>query len=355
MYPTFLTLTSTPDTLRIVAYVACVLLAGFIVYDGHREHGRQHLVRTLFTAVGFLAVGLVLISFFVTPDRLPERFTIPLRSWGLMVVIGMMVCFLVQRHYGMKTGLNSDQILSIWIYGGLAAAFGARLLHVVVNWRDYEAAPLGALTFWDGGMAFIGGALAALVFTMLYLRRRGLGLGSLDALVLGVALSHGIGRIGCFLAGCCYGQDTSAPIGVSFPPGSIAQFIFATEGRIAPDAWTPHLHPTQLYSVVMCFAVGFTLLWLHRRRDTVPGMVTAAYLVLYPLGRFTVELVRGDPERQFAFRYPAENPVILSTTQTVALFLIPVGLFAYAKLRKRRSPRTFTTEKTDEPVLSPQT
>ncbi|MBK8013823.1 MAG: prolipoprotein diacylglyceryl transferase [Deltaproteobacteria bacterium] len=352
MFPTFLTLTSTPETLRLVAYVVSVLLGGFIVFDGCREHGRAYLGRALVMGVGFVAVSFVLISAFITPARLPENFAIPLRSWGLMVVLGMMVCFLVQRHFGVRAGLTSDQILSIWIYGGLAAAIGARLLHVVVNWSDYEATPLAALTFWDGGMAFIGGAIAALVFTMLYLRRRGLGLGSLDALVLGVALSHGIGRIGCFLAGCCYGRETSASVGVSFPPGSIAQFVFATEGRIAPDAWTPHVHPTQLYSVVMCFAVGFTLLWLHRQRETVPGMVTAAYLVLYPFGRFLVELVRGDPERQFAFRYPTDDPLILSTTQTVALFLIPIGIFAYARLRRRRPLRS--AAEAVEVMLSPQ-
>lgn len=326
MYPVFWTLEMTPAVARVAGMLAAVVLSLYIVYDGYKSHGREKLRLTMIQAVGFFVVSMSLALIFLTPQRLPPEVRIDLRSWGLFAVIGMTTCFLIQRHFGRREGLEGDQILTLWVYGGLAALVGARGLHVLVNYSAFAADPRSALAFWDGGLAFVGGVLTCFAFAWIYLRRHGLGLAALDVLTLGVALTHGFGRIGCFLAGCCYGRETDGPLGVSFPPGSIAHYTMHEQGRIGALDWTPHVHPTQLYEASFTFAIGLLLLYVFLRIRPKPGVIVAGYFLLYSAARFVIELVRDDPEREFLFvRYPIDDPRILSTTQAVSLVLIPVA------------------------------
>lgn len=336
MYPVFATLELSPSTARVLGFVAVFVLSGYIIYDGLKTHGREKLTVTLLQAFGFFVVSIAVALIFLTPERLPHEVVIDLRSWGLMVVIGMTSCFLIQRYFGGRAGLTGEQILTIWVYGGIAALVGARGLHVLVNWGDYAANPVTALTFWDGGMAFVGGAIFALAFALIYLKRLGLGLAALDALCLGVALTHGFGRIGCFLAGCCYGRPTDLPWAVSFPVGSLAQFTMAYLGQIGPTDPTPHVHPTQLYESFLTFAIGFFLLWVYLKKRPKPGTIVAGYFILYSVVRFLIELVRDDPERSFPLiQWPADDPRILSTTQTVSVVLVPIAIYALWRIHRR--------------------
>ena len=86
--------------------------------------------------------------------------------------------------------------------------------------------------------------------------------------------------------------------------------------------------------------VGEVHQWLRGRNvDRVeclwePGMILAGYFLAYPVVRFLLELVRDDPEREFLFRFPADAPRILSTTQTVSLLLVPLAVGAMLYLRR---------------------
>ena len=334
MYPIFHILELTPDSARLWGFAVAFVLSAYIVFDGYKTHGRERLALTLMQAGAFFAVAFGVAYVFITPDRLPEAFGIPLRMYGLMVVIGMVSCFFIQRHFGRRLGLTGDQILTIWVYGGISAIVGARGLHVFVNWSEYAAQPMAAFQFWDGGLAFIGAALASLLFSLIFLRRIGAPLlPSLDALTLGVALTHGFGRLGCFFAGCCYGRASDLPWAVSFPVGSIAQYTMVQLGTLAEGLPTPHLHPTQLYEAAVTFAIGGALL-LWYRRGAKPGMIVTGYLAAYPCMRFLLELVRDDPEREFLVRIPEEAPRLLSTTQTVALLVVPAALMLMWRFRR---------------------
>lgn len=328
MFPIFLTLEFNAGSLRTWGFAAALGLTLYILWDGLRSHGRARWVSTLLSAGAFFTVSAWAAYFFLTPERLPAgQFGLPLRTYGLMTVIGMVTCFFIQRHFGRKVGLSADQILTLWVYGGLASLTGARGLHVLVNRADYAADPMSAFAFWDGGLAFIGAAVIGMSFAVIYLRQVKLPiLRSLDALTLGIALTHGFGRLGCFFAGCCYGRQTELPWGVSFPVGSIAQYTLAQMGVITEFAGTAHRHPTQIYEAAATFVIGgLLLLWYTRRRPRA-GMIVTGYMLAYPVIRFFLELVRDDPEREFVFRFPEVAPRLLSTTQLVALILIPVGL-----------------------------
>lgn len=337
MFPVFFTLELTVNSARILGALVAVLLSLYIVWDGRRGEAPKKLSVLWAQAVLFLLGSLAVIYWFVTPERLPPEFFVPLRTWGLMVVVGMFVCFFIQRRLGREVGLAGEDVLTIWVYGGIAAIIGARLVHVSVNWGDYAEAPLSVFQFWDGGMAYIGSMLGALIFATVYLLRSNKPLfASLDVLCLGVALTHGFGRLGCFSAGCCYGKSTELFWGVSFPAGSIAQYAMQTAGIVGPGQPTPHLHPTQLLSSALTFALGLALYLWWRRAKPQPGLLVAAYLMTYPSLRFLVELLRGDPEREFLFRWPEAEPYILSTTQTGALVIVPLAAVAFWAIKSGR-------------------
>ncbi len=342
MAPIAWTLLLSPGTARTLGFLA-VLVGALYTYWDNRRHPRPLVPWAQAAAV--LSVGGLLVHLLLIPERLPLQLiddqiqvVVPIRWWGLMTVLGMVSCFWLQRHFGKRTGLLSEDVWSLWVYGGLTALVGSRLMHVGVNWRSYAADPVSALYFWDGGVAYLGGVIAALLFALVYLRGRPNLLATLDALTLGIALTHGLGRIGCFLAGCCYGRPTDLPWGVSFPVGSIAQYTWSElQHRIPAHEPTPPLHPTQLYEAILGFFIGGLLLVAYRKGAR-PGSILAGYLLAYPLVRFILEMVRDDPEREFLFRFPAEAPVLLSTSQTTSLILVPVAVWLLLRF-KRQTPR----------------
>ena len=134
----------------------------------------------------------------------------------------------------------------------------------------------------------------------------------------GVALAQGFGRIGCFLAGCCYGAETSSALSVVFPSDSLA-----------PSGI--HLHPTQLYSSAFDFALGIFLIWYskkHRRE----GHTFSMYVIIYSVGRFLIEFLRNDPRG---------NVGILTTSQFIAIFTLIIGIAVYViQLSKGREKKS---------------
>lgn len=181
----------------------------------------------------------------------------------------------------------------VGVYGYVGALLGARLWFVAQSgqwshlWR--------ILAMWEGGMSVYGGLLGGMAGTLVYLwsyRLPILATGDVAAPYL--ALGQAVARVGCFLAGCCYGRPTAALWGVRFPEGSLCYAHQVNDGLLSPDASTSlPVHPTQLYmiaSLVAVFAVCRTLL----ARKPFDGFVCGAYSVLYCFVRVVVDAFRGD-------------------------------------------------------------
>lgn len=331
MHPILFTLRLSPETARIAAFIAAFALSAFIVWDG-----RKKMISAIIQAVLFCAVSMSIAHFLVTPSNLPSEVVLDIRSWGVFSVIGMVTCFFIQRKFGREIGLTSEQILSLWVYGGIGAVAGARALHVLVNWSWYAPNPLSAIAFWDGGMVYIGGVTGALLVAIVYALFTHLTLRAFDVLALGIALTQGIGRIGCFLAGCCYGMHTDLPIGVRYGEGSIAYYTMMQTGELAPGAATTMpLHPTQLYEALACFLIGSILLFWYRKKTPRPGIIICAYFAMYSFARFFLEMIRNDPERQFYYGLSTSQLAGIALT-TVAL--IAAALFTVMKTQERHLP-----------------
>lgn len=140
-----------------------------------------------------------------------------------------------------------------------------------------------------------------------------------------VALAQAFGRIGCFLAGCCYGKETESAIGVIFKNSP-----FAPNGI--------KLIPTQLISSLLLFILTFVLVRYADKTWRRPFKVAGLYMILYSIGRFIIEFFRGDEERG--------NIGFLSTSQFISIFILIGGIILF-NLHSMMSRRKYSAYDTD--------
>jgi phosphatidylglycerol---prolipoprotein diacylglyceryl transferase len=170
---------------------------------------------------------------------------------------------------------------------------------------------------------FYGGLIAAVLVAVLYLRWHRLPLWTTtDCFAPGIALGHAIGRVGCLMAGCCYGRPAAVPWAVTFH-SKIAEANVGTPLNVP-------LHPTQLYEAGAELIILGVLLALERRGRSFPGRTFWSYLLLYGISRFVIEFFRGD-NRGMVF-------TLLSTSQVVSLLLVPIAIVMLILLRRGFSP-----------------
>jgi len=239
-----------------------------------------------------------------------------LYSYGFMIAVGIMVGLFLARQQAAHEGIDRDKIIDITFYILLAALIGARLLFVLMNLGEYADNPLAILKIWEGGLVFYGGLLPALAIGIWYIKRLGLPLWQVvDIFAPSLAIGHAFGRIGCFLAGCCYGDACALPWAVTF-----------TDPRTLAPQGIP-LHPTQLYSSLGLFAL-FAFLVFLRKKKTFQGELFWSYVFCYSIGRFFLEFLRGDARGSVLSG-------ILSTTQAISIPLAGISVFMFLYLRKR--------------------
>lgn len=195
-------------------------------------------------------------------------------SYGLMLAIAVFLCTFLAGRDARKAGIPSEFIFDLAFWTVLSGLLGARLFYVALNFSFFLAHPLEMIMIQNGGLAWQGGLVAALIGGIFFTNKKGLALKSvMDLVAPYVALGQAIGRIGCFLNGCCYGKKVSW--GIYFP---------------VHDA---RLHPTQLYASVGLVLIFFVLKY-YQKISKVPGSVFLLYLFLASLLRFGVEFFRAD-------------------------------------------------------------
>ncbi len=231
--------------------------------------------------------------------------SVTIYGYGLMIGIGVIVAMLMGDKRANKRGLNGELVYGLTITAVVLGFMAAKVLFIITNWSKFIKAPLDYISS-EGFVVYgglIGGILAALGYCKI---KKVDGFAYLDLMVPSVAIAQGFGRIGCFLAGCCYGRETTSPIGVVF-----------THSDFAPN--NVRLIPTQLISSVGNFVIAAILLWFaskpRKRFQT-----TILWILLYSIGRFFVEFLRNDARG---------NVGVLSTSQFIAIICIPVCLLGF--------------------------
>jgi len=243
-------------------------------------------------------------------------------AYGVLVALAFLVALTVIARLARRAGLNSDVIVNLGILCGISAMVGAKVLMYLVDIPYYIRNPgeIFSMSSLRAGGIFYGGLIAALIAAALYMRRHHLpALLTADIFAPGIALGHGIGRLGCFAAGCCWGVPTNLPWGVTFTNPLSHELV-----GVPLDI---KLHPTQLYESAAEFLIFGILYWRIRHRHE-PGAIISLYLILYSTARFLVEFVRDHPGEPNPFGGP------LNTSQWISLILAALGA-AYFLLRTR--------------------
>ena len=294
---------------------------------------------------------------------------LPVFGYGFMLFLGMASALWLATWRAEREGVPGDLIWDMAFCLFVAGIAGGRLFYLVQK-RDEVFSDVNSLRQFlyaagnlsQGGLVLYGALLAgaASFFAYCHVRRiapRGL----LDIITPSIFVGIGFGRIGCFLNGCCYGDECELPWAVQFPRDSATFDALMYKGLVAtgapsqppidlgrlyeqgvclpvsPVAWTPRLHPTQLYSALDGFLIAALTFWYfrHRRRN---GECFAVALMIYPVTRFVIEILRNDEGGQLG--------TALTISQCVSIGLFVVNLAFMGWLSRQPAVR--------EPIVVPE-
>lgn len=226
-------------------------------------------------------------------------------SYGFMLAVAVFVCTYFLQKEAKRKNINPDTVVDLvfWIIAG--GIVGCRIFYIFLNLSFFIENPSEIFMIHHGGLAWQGGLILGAATAFVLIRRKGLPvLGTLDLFVPYLALGQAIGRIGCFLNGCCYGKEVSW--GIYFP------------------VHHARLQPTQLYSALGLLALFFVLKKYNESHKKA-GETFVFYLILASLLRFTVEFFRADHTNVFFG---------LSIFQIVCLCIMMAALYVKSSLSK---------------------
>lgn len=239
----------------------------------------------------------------------PELFKfgpVIINSYGFMIAIGFMFAIMLATYRARKLGLNADIIFNLGIFGIIGGFAGAKLLFIIIEIQNIYSNPSILLDISNGFVVY-GGIIGGVLTGYIYCKIKKIDfMEYFDLTAPSIALAQGFGRIGCFLAGCCYGKETNWSLGIVFKDS-----LYAPNGV--------RLIPTQFFSSVGDFLISIVLL-LYAKRKKDKGEIAGLYLILYSVGRFFIETLRNDPRGYIGS---------LSTSQIIAIFTLIIGLYFY--------------------------
>lgn len=208
---------------------------------------------------------------------------ITLYTYGLTMVVAFLAAISLIYHEAKAQGLETAKLADLGFFVIISGIIGARILYILMNPTEYFTHPLKIFKVWEGGLIFYGGILGAMVITIFLLKRYRYPFWQMmDILAPALVLAQGIGRIGCFMAGCCYGRSACLPWAVTFNnPNTLAPIGIS-------------VHPTQLYHSFANLTIFSILIFILKKKRHFTGQVFCLYLCLYPVGRTLVEFFRGD-------------------------------------------------------------
>ncbi len=244
--------------------------------------------------------------------------SLEVRWYGVMVAMAVLVGVAIPALLAKKEGLGGitqNEIMSLAVWAVPGGIVGARLIHVFDEWSYFVDHP-GDIIGGEG-MGIFGAILGGTLAGVLYARVKGLPIGRLcDVCAFGLIVAQAVGRIGCFLNGCCYGTTTDLPWAT----------VWTHTDSYGPPVEA--VHPTQIYELLFDLAV-FAFLWVTRKKVGPPGVLYLIYVSIYSVGRFLISFLRTNEDVFWG----------LQQAQLVSLsvLFVAIGLIVYL-YRKPPSP-----------------
>ncbi len=424
MLPVLVHFTFTSLWSQLILYALALAAVAYIAYNGWqgaegtpKAPGEKPAPATtdqrMMRALIYGAIGAAIASFGLRYALPAGAFLggkgegIPIHTYGVLLASGFMTAVavgsrLAQDEWRKLTWVpdaqgggqwvdtegprKREQFMDLSFYILVGGLVGSRVLFVLVNWKDY-ARDWTQVFSLGGGLVFYGGLIGAALAAYVFARQHGMDFLRLaDLAIPTVSLGQCLGRLGCFSAGCCWGDVTAAGtrFAVNFPGVSVAKDLFGRLGgtsslafqsqaqdsryvveatgeilhQSAPGAvriseWvaqhgtTLPIHPTQIYESIGQLVLFLVLLYSRRFRRF-HGQIFALWLMCYAVLRTSVELLRGDTERGtlngllnslgargLADSVPLEAWYNISTSQFISLCMFTFGAtLLYRRIRR---------------------
>ncbi len=239
-----------------------------------------------------------------------------LHGYGLMIGIGIIAAVIIATLRAKGAGLNADKVLGMILWSTIVGFGGGKLLYIIVEHDRLADDPWGVLG--PSGFVVYGGLICGISFSVLYTKLTKISFARyIDLLIPSLAIGQGFGRLGCLMAGCCYGRPAGpGEWGIVFPPGCDAPSGVA-------------LVPTQVYMAIGDFAIAAILLiidYATRGKNRTPGTLIVGYLLMYSVGRFLIEFLRNDDRGSVG---------ALSTSQFIAIFMVAAAIVIWIVQKTR--------------------
>lgn len=254
---------------------------------------------------------------------LPKLITIGsfyIPTYGVLIAISFLVGLYVTQKCAKKIGLDAEKVSNLAVYCALFGLLGAKITMILFDWNEFAANPkeIFSMATLQAAGVFQGGLILALVFAVFYMRRNGLPfLRTADAFTPGLSIGHAIGRIGCFAAGCCWGNRCDLPWAVTFRNPDVKNFSEVPIGI--------PLHPAQLYEMGL-LALIFVYLYRRFNKPHAAGRILSEYLILSSIARFVVEFYRFHAQA-----VPFNGPFSITQWISIGLFVLGVVLWFRSK------------------------
>ena len=278
-------------------------------------------------------------------------------SYGLMLVIAILTAVWLAKALARRRGMDPELFVNAGLLALVSGVIGARLSHVLENWPHYMNPALGwgerlwmMINIREGGLTYYGGFLLAFPVLVWYAVKKKVSVRvGMDVIAPCLMVGLAFGRIGCLLNGCCYGQEYGGTCAVTFPYYSDA-YIEQVQNReiqpprelLVPEVGGERLlkpdeakrdpellalmkqehsrpvHATQAYSAITGFLLA-ALLLAYMPFASAPGRVFALMLMIEPVTRFLLEMLRVEPT--------VLGPMSLSMALAIPQFVLGVGLW----------------------------
>ena len=239
---------------------------------------------------------------------------IKIQVWGLLLASGFLLGLWFFRKQARKKNINDNTIFDLALVILASALIGARLFYVLNEWSYFVKNPLDIVRVWQGGMAFFGGLIFAVLLGWLYLKKKGIRFWPVsDIVVISLALGEAMARIGCFFIHDHLGRLTTLPWGIKYL------------GQVR--------HETALYSFLSTLILFLVLLILRKKKiGEKESFPTAFYLVWYGLFSFFIYGLRATD-------LPGSDPVwgCLRPSQYFCLVLFALGMILLARVYRKKN------------------
>ena len=228
---------------------------------------------------------MILASFPSPSSEAIELGPLTLRAYGLAIAFGVLAGVWLAQKRWTAVGGDPDDISRIAMWAVPAGLIGARIYHVITDWR-FDEGFAEPFKIWEGGLGIPGGIFAGVLMALWMIRREGWDRPSLlDAAVPALPLAQAIGRIGNWFNQELFGGPTELPWAVEIAP----------EHRPAEYLNVETFHPTFLYEALWNLALVVFLIWLGTTKRLRTGALLAVYVLGYLTARLWLETVRIDP------------------------------------------------------------